>query len=217
MSPSFLSHQRETITWLVSVVLECVSQSGLYRWTERVAKIPCGSLPVGHRAIPGPLLRYRGMGWLNFRHCDHSLNKQNCHCPSKQCLCKSSFSSTREMFKNTKLNKQKALNSLFTFYISFTLWRMPAILSDLLVMKSQANIEKIDFSVSQRLCRCACGGEIQTAFIFELALKLKYYLMVLASHHQHFHAVSQRTVQFPAWANDKIEFDFQTFSKWMNK
>lgn len=49
---------------------------------------------------------------------------------------------------------------------------MPVIHSDMLAVKGQANKEKIYFSLPQGLCRSACGAEIQTAFIFELALRL---------------------------------------------
>lgn len=76
------------------------------------------------------------------------------------------------VIKNTKLNKQKAPAFLFTFEIYFTLWKMPVIHSDSLAVKGQANKEKIHFSLPQGFCRSACGAEIQTAFLFELALKL---------------------------------------------
>lgn len=67
--------------------------------------------------------------------------------------------------KNTTFTKQKAV--LFTFYLCFT----PVIHCALLATEGQAKKEKTYFFLPQGLCRTACGAEMQTAFMFDLALQ----------------------------------------------
>lgn len=49
---------------------------------------------------------------------------------------------------------------------------MPVIHFELVVVKEQANKEKIYFSLPEGLRRSACSAEIQIAFRFEPALEL---------------------------------------------
>lgn len=126
---------------------------------------------AGHICFPGWLLMYSEMVWLNLRHCDHGLGGQSATVGVNTVFVGVlSVLNMQSVIKNTKWNKQKPPSFLSAFF--FFPLRNACHSFDLLAIKEQANKEKIYFSLPEGLCRSACGAEIQTAFISELALKL---------------------------------------------